>query len=214
VPERIPTRSVGAFISLVALLLAGCGATRIHPPADLENPAPVFLLDHGRHTSLVVSTPDGGLERYAYGDWEYYAEGRKSVRHVVAALFWSTPGALGRRALEGPDTVEAVRRQVPFVIEALYELQVERAQIEAFRARQSEIFVAAARRSYAPEAELEFVPHPREYNLGHNSNRVIADWLTELGCEVRGWPLLARWRIVPPQEEGPAFDLPPAPTRL
>lgn len=191
---------VRACCALAALWLAGCGATQVQPPLDPKDPTLIFVLDHGRHTSLVVTTPEGGLERYAYGDWRFYAEGRTSVRYAVAALLWSTPGALGRRELGGPATAEGVRRHVPFIIDALYELHVERVRIEAFRARLDLIFEAAPRRRYAPEADLEFVPYARDYNYAHNSNRVIADWLTELGCEVRGRPLWAWWRIVPPTE--------------
>jgi hypothetical protein len=193
-----------AMLAIAALWLTGCSPTQVYAPVNPTEPASVFLLDHGRHTSLVVSTPDGGLERYAYGDWRFYAEGRTSARHAAAALLWNTAGAVGRSRLGGPATAEGVRRQVPLVIVALHELQVERARVEAFRLRLDAIFSAAPRRRYSPDAGLEFVPHPRDYNFAHNSNRVIANWLTELGCEIRGWPLVARWRIIaPPSSVGP-----------
>lgn len=182
---------------VVLVLVTGC-TTTVQPPADPANPAPVFILDHGRHTSLVVSTPEGGLVRYAYGDWRYYAERRTTFLRAVAALFWTTRGALGRRELEGPVTGEQVRNAVPLVIDSLYQLDVDRDRIEALRARLDAVFDAADRELYSPDTFLIFVEHPRSYTLRHNSNRVIADWLQELGCEVRGQRLLARWRIEDP----------------
>jgi hypothetical protein len=191
----IRMRSSGTFLAILALsLLCGC-AIQVTPPAGVEEPATVFMLDHGRHTSLVVSTPEGGLVRYAYGDWRYYAERLTGPGHAIAALLVSTPGALGRRNLPGPPSPEAVHRQVPVVIDHLYPLQVERARVEALRRRLDAIVATAERELESPDADLVFVPHPSDYNLVHNSNRAIADWLVELGCEVRGRPLLARWRI-------------------
>jgi hypothetical protein len=182
------------LLMLASGLLAGC-ATHVTPPPKPQDPALVFVLDHGRHTSLVVSTPDGALVRYAYGDWRYYAERLTGPGHAVAALLWSTEGALGRRELPGPATVAAVRNQVPLVIDSLYEIEVERARVEALRAQLDAIFEAAGQPRETPETHLFFVPHPRAYTLRHNSNTAIAGWLEQLGCEVRGAAILANWRI-------------------
>jgi len=189
-------RSVGLLLAAL-LFLGGC-VTRVVPPVDVREPAKVFMLDHGRHTSLVVSTPEGGLVRYAYGDWRYYAERQTGPGHAIAALLWSTPGALGRRPLPGPPDSASVRRQVPLVIKALYVIEVEQARIEDLRAELDAIFATAERVLETPETDLVFVPHPRDYNLRHNSNTAIAGWLRKLGCETRGPAILARWRIDAP----------------
>lgn len=188
--------------SLAAVLpwLSGCGPTQVVPPAGLEQPAEIFVLDHGRHTSLVVSTPEGAMVRYAYGDWRFYAERLTGPGHALAALLWSTPGALGRRQLAGPPTPFEVRLQVPLVIVELHRIHVERARVEVLRARLDAIFDAAEVQLDVPEVLLVFVPHPRPYNLVHNSNRAIADWLVELGCEIDGRPILARWRFEAPAD--------------
>ena len=58
-------------ILLLMATLSGCGTTLIVPPDKPRDPAPVFVLDHGRHTSLVLSAANGTLHRYAYGDLAY-----------------------------------------------------------------------------------------------------------------------------------------------
>lgn len=189
-------RHVGLLLAAL-LFLGGC-VTRVVPPGDVREPAKVFILDHGRHTSLVVSTPEGGLVRYAYGDWRFYAERETGLGHAIAASFWNTPGALGRRHLPGPPDSASVRRQVPFVIETLHEIEVEQARLADLRAELDAIFATAERELETPSADLVFVPHPRDYNLRHNSNTAIAAWLVKLGCETKGPAILARWRIDPP----------------
>lgn len=176
------------------LVLSGC-ATHVVPPTGIAESAKVFILDHGRHTSLVVSTADDEMVRYAYGDWRYYAERRTGPGQAIAALLWNTPSALGRRRLPGPATAAAVRQQVPLEIEALYEIEVERRRIDALRRELDAIFDAGDEPRETPETALYFVPHPRAYNLFHNSNTAIANWLEALGCEVRGWRIFANWRI-------------------
>lgn len=178
-------------------LLGACAATHVSPPEDPADPASVFILDHGRHTSLVLTTPEGDLVRFAYGDWRYYAERRTGFARAVAALLWSTRGALGRRELDGPPTQERVREAVPLLIDSLYEIRVERSKVEALRHRLNEIFDHAESELYSPDTFLVFVEHPRSYTFRHNSNRVIGDWLEELGCEVSGQRLFANWHIEP-----------------
>lgn len=119
------TRAANPLLLLAVLLLAGCGTTRIVPPLDPHDPVSVFVLDHGRHTSLVLPAPDGSLRRYPYGDWLYYAVRDTGTASSLAALLWSTPGALGHRQMPGPATAEAVRTQVRVVIVALHDLRVQ-----------------------------------------------------------------------------------------
>ncbi len=180
---------------LVSLLLTGCGATRISPPVEVLDPMPVFVLDHGRHTSLVLADGDGGLHRYAYGDWRYYAQGDTSLASGLAALFWRTPGALGYRRLRGEANAATVERMVRVGIAELHTLRVERARADALRARLDAIIAQAPTLLPAPDVDLTFVPHPRAYSLAHNSNQVMADWLTELGCRVQRRPVWAAWVV-------------------
>jgi hypothetical protein len=45
---------------------------------------------------------------------------------------------------------------------------------------------------------LTFVHHPRSYTYFYNSNHMVADWLRELGCQVRGPAYHSRWNVADP----------------
>jgi hypothetical protein len=48
--------------------------------------------------------------------------------------------------------------------------------------------------------DLAFVPCPEPYSLFHNSNQVVAKWLEQLGCRLKGPALFAVWRLARSQE--------------
>jgi hypothetical protein len=185
----------GAGLGLSSL---GC-ATAIVPPPAPPDPRPVFLLDHGRHSSLVLPTPEGGAVRYAYGDWNYYALRRTGLLQALPALLWPTRAGLGRRELAGPAEAEAIRRQVRVGIERLYRIVVSAGAVDRLRARLDGIYESRRHtRVYNAAYDLEFVHHPRPYWGFHNSNQVVASWLEALGCDVRGLGLFSRWKVEPP----------------
>ena len=190
-----PLRSLLAFLGLT-FWLSGCAPVTVVPPADPVQPVPVFLLDHGRHSSLVVPTPSGALIRYSYGDWEYYALGRTSLARGLAALLAPTPAALGRRELPGPPGPIQVRRQVRVGIEQLFSIDVAEADVARLGEQLDGLYQAGRpTRVYSAAMDLDFVHHPAPYTLRHNSNRMVAEWLRVLGCEVRGQPVLSDWRL-------------------
>lgn len=139
------------------------------------------------------------MSRYAYGDWRWYARGRKSSGAAVSALFRSTPAALGRQDLGGPQGLATVREAVFVPIDTVHPVVVERERAAALAERLEELFrLRSESLTPNPENGLVFVRHPVPYTLLHSSNRVTAGWLRELGCEVRGRALLSRWRVAPP----------------
>ncbi len=179
----------------VLFTLGGC-ATVITPPASPEQPLPVLVIDHGRHTSLVLPDGEDRLVRYAYGDWRYYAEGERGIRAAFDALFRGTLAALGRRELPGHADPELVVSRISVVVERVHLLHVEAAAAQRLRARLDAIYDAGAdTRLYNSLMDLEFVPYPVPYTFRHNSNHVVAEWLVELGCEVSRRPVLANWRV-------------------
>lgn len=203
------------WLPLVVFLLNGCaGTTRIIPPAAPLDPVPVFVVDHGRHTSLVLPVPDGSLHRYAYGDERYYALRETGVGQALAALLWSTPGVLGHRRLSGPASVESLRAQLRVGVREIHTLQVERTAVERLRNRLDAWIGQADRVLPAPAVDLSFVPYPQAYSLRHNSNQVVADWLRDLGCSVDGRPILSGWRIEGIEAREPDLRAPPTPSGI
>lgn len=183
-----------ALMSLLAWALASC-TTMITPPAAVADPVEVYVIDHGRTTSLVIPASQGKLLRYAYGDWNWYALGEHGFWSGFSALLWPTQGALGRGLLEGPATIESVRLQVP-ELEEILSVPVERSRLLAFEARMEALHeLGRATAVSNPDVGLVFVQDPRAYSLVWNSNHAVASWLRELGCETRGLSFAANWRV-------------------
>ena len=180
---------------LLLPLLGGCSATLTTPPPAVE-PRAVFLLDHGRHSSLVLARADGGMVRYSYGDWRYYAHGQTSLWSSSRALLVPSRAALGRRELVGPAEEAFVLAQVRVVIERLIPLELEARRVDELITELDGVFFRQREQMhYREDYDLELVPYPRNYTLTHNSNRVVADWLRYLGVGVTGSALLSSWRV-------------------
>jgi len=194
-----PRNLRGLWVLLPVLVLQGC-ATVVVPPHLGSTGVTVFLLDHGHHSSLVLPTPAGHMTRYAYGDWEYYAQADTGLYRGTSALLWPTQGALGRRQLPGPPTAAAVRQQVKVPIVRLYALKVRRGKAARLRRHLNEIFRSNIRTVlYNPLYDLYFVHDPQPYDMAHDSNHEVANWLKRLGCRIRGGPvLLSNWKVEPP----------------
>lgn len=174
---------------------SGCTISVI-PPAAPDDPRPVYLLDHGRHTSMVVSKANGDMVRYAYGEWRWYAEDDTGFWRSIDTLFTPTQGALGRRELAGPPTGDNVRLRVRVIVQTLHELQVAGdaadkliQQLDAIHQHNPE------ETHYQPLYDLEFAPHPRDYSLAYHSKDALKGWLEMLGCEVSGGGPLSGWQV-------------------
>jgi hypothetical protein len=194
--------------TLPALLLAATGcATTVVPPDDVKDPITVYLLDHGRTTSLVLPIESGAggtsqspaLVRYTYGDWNWYALENTGTIDGLLALFWPTRGTLGRRELGGRGPGEtaaaAIRRQVD-EIDHVHEVRVERAALRRLTGRLESLYRANLHTAVEGKlSDLTFVHHPRPYTAFGNSNHQVSDWLRDLGCGIRGFAFFADWRV-------------------
>jgi hypothetical protein len=195
-----PVRGSGAvepgLAALLILFLSGCATTILPPeiPAD-AGVEEVFLIDHGRHPSLVLPDGAGGAVRYAYGDWRWFAEGDRGAAQGGAALLRPTPAALGRQQLDA-DHEQAIRGEIPEMIKQVLAFEAPRAAVVRLRRELDTVWLAQRDRAlYNPAYRLTFVPHPEDYSLRNNSNVMAARWLQQLGAEVRGATLLPNWRL-------------------
>lgn len=179
------------------LLTAGCANTVV-PPADPERPVTAFLLDHGRHASLVLERGDG-MTRYAWGDWDYYALNRTGPLRASGTLFGANQAGLARRRLPGPAEPARVRRQVAVPIETLWRIEVPGERARRLHAGFDRRFRdARATLTANPLYDLEFVHATQAYNLTRNSNHQVGHWLRELGCEVRMAGPFSDWHVTEP----------------
>ena len=175
--------------------LVGCANTII-PPAAPDAPTTVYLVDYGRHASLLLPDEDDQtLLEYAYGDWSWFAEDRDDWYRVFPVLLWPTDGALGR--WEWPVDREAGEDyRHPLPCEVVHTIVVDEAAVRALRTDLAARYAAAAETPYfQPRYTLEFVHDPDAYHLLHNCNHVTAAWLRALGCRVRGSTMFSGWSV-------------------
>lgn len=189
--------SVNRLAVCLVILTGAPGCTNvIVAPAPPVEPEPVFLLDHGRHATLVLPGADSGIVRYGYGDWRYYAERQTGLVATLDAALVPTRAGLGRRAHPVPPTRAAVRDALDVGIEGIHELVAERRSVERLRTKLDELFELARETRLENRAyDLDFVHHPRDYTIFRNSNWMVGVWLRELGYAVRGPLLFSRWRV-------------------
>lgn len=194
----LPQTAIGFLASAAFLLclvfLTGCGYT-LNPPASPTNPTQVFLLDHGRHSSLVLPA-DSEMIRYSYGDWDWYVLNKRGFQSAGHALLLSSPAALGRQKFYSAPLEESVRRAVQVNIENIFSIMVERDRVNLLNTKLEQFFTENRQHiHHNPSYGVDFVPYPVPYSLSHNSNKVVAQWLRELGVEVRGGGPFSRWKL-------------------
>ena len=182
----------------VAALLAACTHV-VTPPSPGPDAAGVFLLDHGRTSSLVLPR-DAGLARYSYGDWDWYALNRKGPLRGSGILLGPTDAGIGRGELPPRGTAAGVARAVRVPVERAWRIEVPAGRAAALGGSLEALFARdGVERVANPLYGQTFVPHPQPYySLGHNSNHVTAGWLRRLGCRVRMRGIWSSWVVERP----------------
>ncbi len=188
--------SASVFLAVtVALLLCAC-TTTIVPPASLDRPESVFVLDHGRHSSLVLPHPDGFV-RYAYGDWGWYAEVETGTTEASRAVLLPSLAGLGRSLTGGAATASEVRAGLRVGIQEIHEVQVETHRVATLRSSLEGLYRDNyPSRKYNSVYDLAFVEHPEPYAFWNNSNHKVAEWLRQLGCAIEGSAFWAWWQVM------------------
>lgn len=188
--------SVRLFLVMVlGLLLTACAAT-VTPPAPPQEPRAVQVLEHGRHTSVVLTRADNSRVRYAYGDWAWYAENRTGIWSGFRALALPSRSAFGRQELPPERPGEYLEPVVGVGMSAIHRFEAEAAAVDALLDALDRLYHQRLDQAHESALyNLVFVPHPRRYRFGFNSNHMVAEWLRELGFSVRGSPAVGGWQI-------------------
>jgi len=214
VRRRLARRLWALLLLGNTLAATGCGEIgTITPPTGVTDPQRIALLDHGRHTSLILPHPtEPAIIEWAYGDWHWYALGEQGLLDGVNALLWPSSAALGRYAYPPPLTRETVRRHFGGRIETVFLFDVSAAKVAALTANLESLFDDGRSQAlvHNPRYRLDFVPHPDSYALGHSSNDVAAAWLRALGCTIDVVPTIAEWNVVSAGEPD-TYSGPPSP---
>lgn len=189
-------RRVSSLILAVTVALTSGCANHVGVPEDPESPAQAYLVNHGRHASLVLPAPNGQWTRYTHGEWRWYALDQRGPLRAVQAILWPTQAAIGRATLsEPPPPTASVVPGIPEGYVQATPFTVSGQRVQALRQRLDGYFVDPPKRRYQPRYGLEFVPFPGGYWFLQQSNEVTADWLRALGLTVRGPTLFSRWHF-------------------
>lgn len=112
------------------LLLAGCSAT-LQGPTGAAETRTVQLLEHGRHSSLLLTSSDATRVRYAYGDWAWYVEEDTGVISGGRALLRNSQAGLGRQRLGPEEPGRPLAAQIGIGIENIYRFDVPSDKVDA-----------------------------------------------------------------------------------
>lgn len=186
-----------ALVSWCVIALGGCATTIVLPEVDPTIAHATYLVDYGRHASLVLprgdAEPDAYFE-YNYGEFQWYAHNQSGVFNVLGTLFIPTTGTLGRRDvfLGSDDAALHV-----FDAEKIVRIDVDPDRLAALRAALALRYEKTPEpdRVFNPTFGLTFVPDERAYWLGHTCNHEMAGWLKALGCEIRGPVMWADFKV-------------------
>ena len=180
-----------------AVVLTGCTIT-VTPPSSPVDPVTVYLIDHGRHSSLVLPREDGTMTEYAFGEWEWFAKMNDGLIRAPFIMLIPSQGTLGRRTLDAPATRESVLDQTP--LENLHVVIVERSDATALLARLDARFDDAIESAHHNEVYgLTFVKDEADYCLFSHCNAMTEKWLRELDCRTSGMCLDADFRVKEPE---------------
>lgn len=184
-----------AIALLFAITVIGCGGARITPPTSPADPVCAFVVDYGRHSSVMLPSPsDGKLHEYAFGDFDWFALNHNKWHDALDALFASDGAALGHRTLQPMEDPEKLA-------EAAKAKHVLQFYVERKRAARLLERPDARYRKHLPtqvfnrESSLYFVRDEERYTWANNCNHLTARWLEAPGCNVRGSRITSKFRF-------------------
>jgi hypothetical protein len=179
------------WLTLLSLLCFGC-ANRLTPPQELIEPVTVHVVDHGRHSSLLLPDGRGGTAMYSFGEWRAFALNRNTWHDYARALFGGH-GTLGRASFA---TTEPNRLQ-QYIGGELIPLRVERTEAELLLMRLAVSWeVRAAEAVDNRRVGLRLVPYTPPGGLYwglNNCNHATSRWLRSLSVDAPKAAVFSNW---------------------
>jgi len=182
----------GAGLALL-LFIPGCAWT-VRAPATVADPVPVWISEYGKHCRIAVPSGRSTFIEYGFGEWNFYGREKRGLFSILRAGSGLGAGAFSRRELvPAPDGTLGPWQTGGTRSEGIL---VERARAEALRTKLDARWQANQHTVRTREIDGVVVSRdPARYHLFRNSNHATAEWLGELGCEVRGFPILSNFRV-------------------
>ena len=188
-------RNLAASLIVMLVAAGGC-ATTITPPPNVANAATVYVMDYGRHSSLLLPAGPHSFSEYAFGDWDWFALRRTTFGDGVRAMFFSRASTLGRRQLLLPDGANAFAVAKALRAERALRIDAPGDRVEGLRRQLDDLFDRHLNTViYEVESDMWFVRYRGGYWGCHNCNHRTKDWLEALGCDVRGPALTSRFEL-------------------
>ncbi|MGY6550840.1 MAG: hypothetical protein ACXIT4_02975 [Erythrobacter sp.] len=181
--------------ALAAIGLGGC-QHRIHPPDDVADPVTVFVVDYGRHASLVLPHEDSLVE-WSWGDWNWFALDRTGVFDGVRAVFGSSRSTLGRRDLARAQGTQELAARLGAT--GALSLDVERARADALLEELENRWLLGRNEAVKHPSGRVFVPEEARYSLFNNSVHEVVRWLEALDADVTGSGVTANFKLGQPR---------------
>jgi hypothetical protein len=180
---------------LVVMLAGGCSATVTPPPAP-HDAVTIYLTDYGRHSSLILPNPTGGLTEYAWADWDWFALGDAHWYMIPRTMLFSPQATLCERNVDGLDNANQLKEGLG--AEKATPIRVLSAKVQALRDQLNELF--SSRSLTLVHSNYSNMWHVKDnasghYWLMHNCNHETARWLKEMGCKVKGEPMLSHFNV-------------------
>jgi hypothetical protein len=182
-------------VAALLLLFPGCAWT-IRAPSAVADPVPVWITEYGKHCRIALPSGPSTFTEYGFGEWHYYALEERDWPSTLRAGAGLGAGAFSRRTLTpAPDGTLGPRETGGTRSERI---QVERARADALRRQLDARWQRNQGEVRVRKVDAVLVSRdPARYHVFRNSNHATADWLRELDCEVRGFPILSNFRVVP-----------------
>lgn len=173
-----------ALLPLLLAAPAGCVAIA-RPPAAPADPVPVFLLQQGAHTGVILPAADGAegaWVEYAFGNWRWYGEQRDGTLNGLYALAVPNDAALGRRYADAAPPADPLLEARGARVQPFH---AERARVhELRRALDAEFEASPVAPRLLERNGLWIAKAQTPYALDSNCSDATVSWLRALGCSV------------------------------